>query len=88
MLGKMSEDEAKQYLEQMKLDNPQLYTNVKKYFLSFEDIINMPENIAVDFWMLIDYQNPWLNLISFEELEKNIDLNWLLSHKQNCKLSK
>ena len=68
MLGKMSEDEAKQYMEQMKLDNPQLYTNVKKYFLSFEDIINMPENIAVDFWM-----NPDIDLDKMAKAMKGLD---------------
>jgi len=50
MLSKMSEDEAKQYLEQMKTDNPDLLSNVKKYFLLFEDIISMPDNIASGFW--------------------------------------
>jgi flagellar motor switch protein FliG len=50
MLSKMAEDEATQYLEQMKLDNPDLLTEVKKYFLLFEDIMNMPEAIAATFW--------------------------------------
>tara|TARA_B100000945_G_scaffold52126_1_gene37659 strand:- start:100 stop:1044 length:945 start_codon:yes stop_codon:yes gene_type:complete len=50
MLGKMSEDDAKKYLEQMKLDNPELLKDVKKYFLLFDDIIAMPEAIAATFW--------------------------------------
>ena len=50
MLLKMSEDDAEQYLNKMKLDNPDLLTEVKKYFLLFDDIINMPENIALEFW--------------------------------------
>ena len=50
MLGKMPENEAQQYLEQMKLDNPDLLKDVKKYFLLFDDIKNMPENIAATFW--------------------------------------
>ena len=33
----------------MQLDNPDLFTDVKKYFLLFEDIINMPEKIALEF---------------------------------------
>ena len=50
MLSKMSEDDAEQYLNKMKLDNPVLFTDVKKYFLLFDDIIKMPEKMALDFW--------------------------------------
>ena len=50
MLSNMSEDEAKKYLEQMKTDNPDLLADVKKYFLLFDDIIAMPDNIAATFW--------------------------------------
>ena len=50
MLGKMPEDDAKKYLEQMKLDNPGLLQEVKKYFLLFDDIVAMPDGIAATFW--------------------------------------
>ena len=50
MLGKMPEDDAKKYLDQMKLDNPNLFNDVKKYFLLFDDIIAMPKGIAATFW--------------------------------------
>ena len=50
MLSTMSEDDEEQYLNKMKLDNPELFTNVKKYFLLFDDIIKMPERIALEFW--------------------------------------
>ena len=50
MLAKMSEDDAKNYLEQMKLDRPDLLNDVKKYFLLFDDVIAMPEGIAATFW--------------------------------------
>ena len=50
MLGKMPEDDARKYLEQMKLDNPDLLNNVKKYFLLFDDIIAMPDGISATFW--------------------------------------
>ena len=50
MLSNMSEDDAEQYLNKMQLDNPDLFSDVKKYFLLFDDIINMPEKIALDFW--------------------------------------
>ena len=50
MLSKMPEDDAKRYLEQMKTDSPDLLNDVKKYFLLFEDILQMPEKIAATFW--------------------------------------
>ena len=50
MLAKMSEDDAKNYLEQMKVDSPDLLNEVKKYFLLFDDVIAMPEGIAATFW--------------------------------------
>ena len=46
----MPEDDAKRYLEQMKTDSPDLLNDVKKYFLLFEDILQMPEKIAATFW--------------------------------------
>ena len=46
----MPEDDAKRYLEQMKTDNPELLNDVKKYFLLFDDILQMPEKIAATFW--------------------------------------
>ncbi len=50
MLSKMPEDDAKKYLEQMKLDSPDLLNEVKKYYLLFDDVIAMPDNIASAFW--------------------------------------
>ena len=50
MLSNMSEDDAEQYINKMKLDNPDLFDDVKKYFLLFEDIIKMPEKLALEFW--------------------------------------
>ncbi len=50
MLSSMSENDAEQYLNKMKLDSPDLYENVKKYFLLFEDILIMPEKTGYTFW--------------------------------------
>ena len=50
MLAKMSEDDAKNFFELMKLDSPDLLNEVKKYFLLFDDVIAMPEGIAATFW--------------------------------------
>ena len=50
MLAKMPEDDAEMYLNKMKLDNPDLFIDVKKYFFLFEDIINMPEKPSLILW--------------------------------------
>ena len=50
MLSNMSEVDAEQYLNKMQVDNPSLLAEVKKYFLLFDDIIKMPEKLALDFW--------------------------------------
>ena len=50
MLSSMSENDAEKYLNKMKLDSPDLYENVKKYFLLFEDILIMPEKTGYTFW--------------------------------------
>lgn len=50
MLSKMPEDDAEMYLNKMKLDNPDLYQDVKRYFFLFEDIINMPEKPSLILW--------------------------------------
>ncbi len=50
MLSSMPEKDADQYLNKMKLDNPDLYEDVKKYFLLFDDIVIMPEKTGFAFW--------------------------------------
>ena len=50
ILGQMGSDEADQYLEQISTEDPELYIEVKKYFLSFEDLLTMPEHIMRVYW--------------------------------------
>ena len=50
MLSSMTENDADQYLNKMKLDTPDLYEDVKKYFLLFDDIVIMPEQTGFTFW--------------------------------------
>ena len=50
ILNQMSGDEAQQYLEQISADDPGLYTAIKKYFLSFDDLLEMPEHIMRVYW--------------------------------------
>jgi flagellar motor switch protein FliG len=68
ILGEMTEDEGKQYLEQLKLDNPDLYGDVKKFYLAYEDIMNMPESMAAEFWM-----NPDIDLEVMAKALKGYD---------------
>ena len=51
ILGEMSEDEAKQYMEQLKIDNPELFEEVKKYYLSYDDLMDLSDSMASVFWM-------------------------------------
>jgi len=50
ILNQMSAEEAEQYLEQISTDDPELYTAIKKYFLSFDDLLEMPEHIMRAYW--------------------------------------
>ena len=57
LLNQMSIAEAEQYLEQIAQDDPELYAEIKKYFLSFEDLIDMPDHLMSMFW-----KNPELDI--------------------------
>ena len=50
ILNQMGEEEADQYLEQIATEDPELYTEVKKHYLSFENLLEMPEHIMRVFW--------------------------------------
>ena len=50
ILSQMSPDEADQYLEQIATEDPELHEEVKKYFLSFDNLLSMPEHIMNIFW--------------------------------------
>ena len=57
ILGKMSEEESAAYMTQIEQEDPVLFGEVKKFFLSYGDLMEMPENMAQEFWM-----NPDLDL--------------------------
>jgi flagellar motor switch protein FliG len=69
MLSKMSEDDAKKYLDQMKLDSPDLLHEVKKYYLLFDDVIAMPDNIAATFWGSPDIEDLDIMAVALAELD-------------------
>ncbi len=50
LLNQMSIEESEQYLTQISKDDPALYADVKKYFLSFEDLLEMQDHIMRQFW--------------------------------------
>ena len=84
ILGEMSEDEAKQYMDQLKVDNSELYDEVKKYFLSYEDLMTLPDNMASVFWMNpdIDLEDMAKALKGFEEEIVNKIIEYLPGKKQ------
>jgi flagellar motor switch protein FliG len=51
ILSNLPESEAKQYLAQVQSDDPALYAEIKKHYISFDDLINsLPEGVASEFW--------------------------------------
>jgi flagellar motor switch protein FliG len=50
LLNQMNTEEADQYLHQISQDDPELYAEVKKYFLSFDDLLEMEDHIMRTFW--------------------------------------
>ena len=84
ILGEMSGDEANEYMEQLKVDNPELYDEVKKHFLSYEDLMALPDSMASVFWMNpdIDLEVMAKALKGFEEEIVNKIVEYLPSKKQ------
>ena len=68
ILNQMTIEDAEQYLDQLAADDPELYTEVKKYFLSFEDLLEMPEHIMKIFW-----RNPEIDVDDLGKSLKNYD---------------
>jgi len=51
ILSNLPEGESKQHLEQIQTDDPELYAEIKKHYISFDDLINaLPEGVASEFW--------------------------------------
>ena len=50
ILNQMGTEEAEQYLEQIANEDAELYTEIKKYFLSFDDLLEMPEHMMKIYW--------------------------------------
>ena len=54
ILSQMDPDEAQQYLDQIQVDDAELYEAIKQHYLTFDDLLNMPEHLMKDFWMSPD----------------------------------
>ena len=50
VLNTMGEEEASEYLNQVQSSDPDLYSDIKKYYLTFNDLLDMNEEVASDFW--------------------------------------
>ena len=68
ILNQMDPDSASQYLEQMATEDPDLYTEVKKHFLSFEDLLGMPNHIMSVFW-----RNPEIDVDELAKALKGLE---------------
>jgi len=84
ILSEMSENEAKQYMDQLKLENAELYDEVKKHYLSYEDLMELPESMAAIFWMNpdIDLEVMAKALKGYEDEVVNKIIEYLPGKKQ------
>jgi flagellar motor switch protein FliG len=68
ILNQMTEDESNSYLNQLMNDDPETYAEVKKYLLTFDDLLSMSEDIAADFW-----SNPDIDIDSLAKALKGVE---------------
>ena len=84
ILNQMTVAEAEQYLEQISNEDAELYAAIKKYFLSFDDLLEMPEHIMRVFWRNPDIESEELAKAckGFDEEVINNILTYLPKRKQ------
>tara|TARA_B100000029_G_C17529640_1_gene942873 strand:- start:138 stop:1073 length:936 start_codon:yes stop_codon:yes gene_type:complete len=68
ILNQMTPDAASQYLDQIAADDPDLYAEVKKHFLSFDDLLSMPQHLMSVFW-----RNPDIDIDELAKAFKGMD---------------
>ena len=68
ILNTMNEDEANSYLTQLMNDDPETYAEVKKHLLTFDDLLEMSDDVAADFWT-----NPDIDLDILAKALKGVD---------------
>lgn len=84
ILSQMDSDEAQQYLDQIQGEDPELYDSIKQYYLTFDDLLDMPEHLMKDFWMNpdVDPDNLAKALRSYDEEVTNTIVAYLPKRKQ------
>ena len=84
ILSQMDSDEAQQYLDQIQGEDPELYDSIKQYYLTFDDLLEMPEHLMKDFWMNPDIDPDTLAkaLRGFEDETVNAIVEFLPKRKQ------
>ncbi len=84
ILSQMDSDEAQQYLDQIQGEDPELYDSIKQYYLTFDDLLDMPEHLMKDFWMNPDIDPDSLAkaLRGFEDETVNAIVEFLPKRKQ------
>ncbi len=84
ILSQMDADEAQQYLDQIQGEDPDLYESIKQYYLTFDDLLNMPEHLMKEFWMNPDIDADVLAkaLRSYDEETVNGIIEFLPKRKQ------
>jgi len=84
ILSQMDSDEAQQYLDQIQGEDPELYDSIKQYYLTFDDLLEMPEHLMKDFWMNPDIDPDMLAkaLRGFEDETVNAIVEFLPKRKQ------
>ena len=68
ILNQMTPDAASQYLDQIAADDPDLHSEVKKHFLSFDDLLSMPQHLMNVFW-----RNPDIDVDELAKAFKGMD---------------
>ena len=84
ILSQMDDDEAQQYLDQIQGEDPELYEDIKQHYLTFDDLLEMPEHLMKDFWMSPDIDPDVLAraLRSYEDETINSIIEFLPKRKQ------
>jgi len=85
ILNNMDEDESKKYIDQLRTEASELYTEVKKYYISFEDLVlNLPQAQMSEFWADpdIDIDQMALAIKGFESSNQDKLVDLLPGKKQ------
>ncbi len=54
MLGRMALEQADLFMEKLSQDNPELYKEVKRFYLTFDDIFQLPDEVLRDVLNVMD----------------------------------